>query len=198
MKLFSLFIFISIACVWPTFAGEGKIYTWTDAKGVTHITETPPPSGKKIDTVIEYTRKPAHEDRQAQEKQQQFLEQSDKQAEIDLAARRSRTARRSADAARVKADQAQAEADAAFQRSEEFKMKVSNTINRWQRNKATRRKLEAEAAAAQQKAQKAAQEADNLEKLAQEADNSATGLLDDKKNAAAERTRQPPVEYKQQ
>jgi hypothetical protein len=198
MKLFILLLFIGIACVWPTFAGAGKIYTWTDAKGVTHITETPPPSGKKIDTVIDYTPKPADEDRQAEEKHRQFLEESGKQAEMDLAARRAKTTRRNAEAARAKADQAQAEADAAFQRSEEFKMKVSNTINRWQRNKSTRKKLEAEAAAAQQKAQKAVQEADKLEKLAQEADNAAAGLVDREKNAAAEKTRKPSVEFKQQ
>ncbi len=183
---FSIFLFIlgaAALCTMP--AGAAQVYTWTDSKGVTHISENPPPKGGKIDAVIEYAPRTADEDRQSQEQRRQFIEDSNTQAEINQAVSRAKTTRRQADDARAKADRAQAEADAAFQRSEQFKMKVSNTIRRWQVNKSTRKKLEAEAAAAQQAAQKASQEADRLEKLALEADNTAEEFINRQKEPAS-------------
>ena len=187
MKLLSLFLIIAITCICSTSAAAGKIYTWTDENGISHISEKPPPSNEKIQDVIEYTPRTADEDSQTHEQRQQFIEQSNVQADIDRAIRQAKTTRRRADEARAKADQARAEADAAFQRSEEFKMKVSNTVRRWQVNKATRKKLEAEAAEAYQKAQQAVQEADKLEKLAQEANNTAEELMNRQKKAASEK-----------
>ena len=186
MKLLTLFLVIAITCICSISAAAGKIYTWTDENGISHISEKPPPSNEKIDDVIEYTPRTTDEDRQTQEQRQQFIEQSNVQVEISQAERRAKRTRRRADEARAKAERAQAEADAAFQRSEEFKMKVSNTVRRWQKNKATRKKLEAEAATAYQNAQKAIQEADKMEKLAQEANSAAEEILNRQKKAASE------------
>lgn len=188
MKLLTLFLIIAITCICSTPAAAGKIYTWTDENGISHISEKPPPSSEKIDEVIEYTPRTAAEDRRTHDQRQQFIEQSNVQADIDRAVRHAKTTQRRADEARSKADQARAEADAAFQRSEEFKMKVSNTIRRWQVNKASRKRLEAEAAEAYQKAQLAVQEADKLEKLAQEANNTAEELINRQKKAASEQS----------
>ena len=38
-------------------AGADSIYTWTDAKGQTHITQEPPPPGAKLKDTIDYVPK---------------------------------------------------------------------------------------------------------------------------------------------
>ena len=41
-----------------------RLYTWTDDKGVSHITKTPPPSGAKNKDVVEYSHR-THEEQKA-------------------------------------------------------------------------------------------------------------------------------------
>lgn len=180
MKSLKIYFIVCMFVIWEADAFAGKIYTWTDAQGVTHITESPPPQGGKIGEVIEYTPKTEEEVEAIRERQQDFREQS-QNAQIFRDAKR---ARKNADEARVRAEQAKAAADAAFQESEKFKTKVSNTVQRWQRNAATRKKLEAEAIEARKSAQKAAEEASILEKRAKEAEKMAKEVLDRQKKAA--------------
>ncbi len=190
MKFLKIYFIVCLVVIWAANASAGKIYTWTDAKGVTHITESPPPQGGKIDEVIEYTPKTKEEVDTIRERQQEFREQSQNSQTF----RAAKTARKKADEARVRAEQAKAEADAAFQRSENFKAVVSNTVQRWQRNAATRKKLEAEAFEAQKKAQKAAEKADALEKRAKEAEKLAQEVLDRQEKAASTEDQKETVE----
>jgi hypothetical protein len=50
-------IIILAMCMLCLNAGADSIYTWTDAKGQTHITQEPPPQGARLKDTIEYVPK---------------------------------------------------------------------------------------------------------------------------------------------
>ena len=166
----------------------GRVYTWTDEKGVTHITETPPPPNAKDRDVIEYVPKTEKEEEAVREEQRQSRELEQRKQIVD----ETQDARRKADQARAKAVELKAVADQLFQQSEAFKTKTSNTIRRWQKNKATRLKLEQEAAEAQKRAQAADEEARRLETRAQEAEKRLAEMQAREENLAAEKPAPAP------
>lgn len=156
-----------LLCLLPAAGSTAdKIFTWTDEKGVTHITETPPPANAKDRDVIEYLPKTPEEEAAIRRQQQQARELDQMEQVVDEAS----NARRKAAEAKAKALELKAVADQLFQQSEAFKLNTSNTIRRWQKNKATRLKLEKQAAEAQKRAMAAEEEADQLEKRAEEAE----------------------------
>jgi membrane protein involved in colicin uptake len=156
-----------------TAAAAEKIYTWTDNSGVTHITPHPPPPDGRLNDVLDYTPTTEAEREVIKERRQSDRDQRQQDSIIEAA----REARRRADDAKSRAAQARQVADEKFQQAEEFKTKTSNTIRRWQVNKSTRLRLEAEAANAQKEAQRAAEEAARLEKEAKAAEEKAKDLL---------------------
>ena len=177
------FLTVMILCLFAAIeSNAGKVYTWTDERGVTHITETPPPPNAKNRDVIEYVPKTKEEEATIRKNQLQ-LQKEDKKEQIVSDARNSR---RRANEARAKATELKSVADQLFQQSETFKTKTSNTIRRWQKNKATRLKLEKEAAEAQKQAQAADQEAKQLERRAQEAEKRVKEMLAEEERLAAD------------
>ena len=166
-----------------TGSNADKVYTWTDEKGVTHISETPPPPNATNRDVIEYVPKTKTEESAIREKKQLSRELAQKE---QIAAEAKETRQR-AEEARAKANELKAAADQLFQQSEEFKMKTSNTIRRWQLNKSTRLKLEQEAAEAQKKAMTADEEASQLEKRAQQAEKRLQEMLSEEESLAEEK-----------
>ena len=166
----------------------GRIYTWTDEKGVTHITETPPPPNARDRDVIEYVPKTKEEEEAIRKEQRQTRELDQKKQIVA----ETKDARRKADQARAKAIELKAVADQLFEQSEAFKTKTSNTIRRWQKNKATRVKLEQEAAEAQKRALAADEEASRLEKRAQEAEKQLAEMQAREENLAAEKSAPAP------
>jgi len=160
-------------------AYAGKIYTWTDEYGVTHITEKPPPPGAQGQDVIKYTPKTDEQIEEIRRGQQTVREQQ----EMERAQQEAKDARRRAEQAKARAAELSAVADQAFQRSEEFKKTTSYTVRRWQKNKGTRLRLEAEANQAREIASAAAQEAAELEKRARAAEKRAAEALAQEKPA---------------
>jgi hypothetical protein len=59
MKLFNaaLIMFALLLC-WVVNGYADRLYTWTDAKGVTHITQDPPPDAAKAVDTIDYSPQP--------------------------------------------------------------------------------------------------------------------------------------------
>jgi hypothetical protein len=176
-------------CLFPAIAiNAGKVYTWTDEKGVTHISETPPPPNARDRDVIEYVPKTEEQQAAIRQQQQQSRELDQKEQIVAEA----KDSRRQADEARAKATELKALSDQRFQQSEAFKTKTSNTIRRWQMNRATRLKLEQEAVEAQQKAQAADEEASRLEKRAEEARKRLEEMLAQEEGLAAEKSAPAP------
>jgi hypothetical protein len=150
-----------------------ELYTWTDSKGVTHISRTPPPPNARHQEVIEYTPQTRSEIEAIRQERDALQERYDKTAILQSA----RAARREAQVARRLAAEARAAADSAENRAAEFKKKVGNTIRRQQLNRGTTLQLEAEASAARNRALKAAQNADSAQKKAVEAEKKAGEVL---------------------
>jgi hypothetical protein len=173
MNLCRICLLVLLTGMLAAFAYAGKIYTWTDENGVTHITEKPPPPGAQGQDVIEYTPKTDKQIEEIRRGQQTVREQQ----EMERAQQEAKDATRRAEQAKAKAAELSAVADQAFQRSEEFKKTTSYTIRRWQKNKTTRLRLEAEANQAREIASAAAQEAAELEKRAKAAEKRAEEAL---------------------
>lgn len=157
-----------------------KVYTWIDEKGVTHITETPPPPDARLKDVLEYTPQTEEEIERVRDQQ---LQSQEKRAEAALI-KAAEDAQRFAQEAKQVASSAESEARAAEQRAAEFKRKVGNNIRRKQLNRSTILRLESEARKAREKASQASRNAAEAEKRAQEAQKRVDKLLED--NAAAE------------
>jgi hypothetical protein len=182
----SLVIFM---CLLPVLGSNaGKVYTWTDEKGVTHITETPPPPNARDRDVIEYVPKTKEEEAAIRQQQQQSRDQEQK----GQIAAEAKNARQKANRARAKAIELKTLADQLFQQSEAFKTKTSNTIRRWQTNKSTRLKLEKEAAEAQKRAIAADEEATRLEKRAADAEKRLKEEQAKEESLAAEKSAPVP------
>lgn len=59
MKLFNAaFITLGLLLCWVVNGYADRLYTWTDAKGVTHITQDPPPDTAKAVDTIDYSSQP--------------------------------------------------------------------------------------------------------------------------------------------
>ncbi|MGA9235321.1 MAG: DUF4124 domain-containing protein [Desulfobacterales bacterium] len=169
-----------------------ELYTWTDSKGVTHISRTPPPPDARHKEVIEYTPQSRSEVEAIRKEREALQGRYNKEAILQNA----RDARREAEVARQRAAEAKADADAAEKRAAEFKKKVGNTIRRQQLNRGTILRLEAEALAARNKALKAAQNADLAEKRAVDAQTKAGEVLS--RDEAGETGMQPASEQADQ
>jgi hypothetical protein len=169
-----------------------ELYTWTDSKGVTHISRTPPPPDARHKEVIEYTPQSRSEVEAIRKEREALQDRYNKEAILQNA----RDARREAEVARQRAAEAKADADAAEKRAAEFKKKVGNTIRRQQLNRGTVLRLEAEASAARNKALKAAQNADLAEKRAVDAQKKAGEVLS--RDEAGETGMQPASEQADQ
>jgi hypothetical protein len=129
----------------------GRLYTWTDAQGVTHITETPPPPNAQTQDVLDYRQRTDAELKAIEDEKRAFK----KQMENKAANQKAVNARNRAREADQQAAEAEFAADAARQRADEFTKQASTNWRRYQRNKATVLRLEAEAQSAQQKADNA-------------------------------------------
>lgn len=59
MKLFRVaLIMLGLVLCWLASGHADRLYTWTDAKGQTHITQDPPPDTAKVVDSIDYTPQP--------------------------------------------------------------------------------------------------------------------------------------------
>jgi hypothetical protein len=51
-------ITLTLLCCWMVNVYADRLYTWTDAKGATHITQDPPPDTAKAVDTIDYSPQP--------------------------------------------------------------------------------------------------------------------------------------------
>ncbi len=87
---------------------QTTLYTWTDAKGRVHITDTPPPPDAKIKDVVEHPEPTPAEARQLQDAQRQRVEtrqDEQRRTEMEEALRRAREADDQARAAVQRAEE---------------------------------------------------------------------------------------------
>jgi hypothetical protein len=172
MKSLKTGVTLIILCLGCISLNAGKIYTWTDAYGVTHISENPPPATGKLEAVIEYT--PQTEEEIQQIRQQQEIRRSDRAKESIL--QNALKAQKIAAEASIAAEDAQKRADEANRQVLEFKNKVGKDSDRIKRNRSKIRKLELQALKATDAARQASEVARKAEEQAKSADKRATEI----------------------
>ena len=157
-------LFLLVAASSPAEA-QNKVYTWTDAKGRVHITDTPPPADAKIKDVVEHT-EPAPADARAL--------QAPPQRRVE--ARQDEQRRTEAEEALRRAREADEQARAAVQRAEEqtqqaldYRKRFGNTPSRRQEFKYKIRAEEEKAIQSQAEAQRAVERAQALSEAARTA-----------------------------
>jgi hypothetical protein len=144
---------------------QTTLYTWTDATGRVHITDTPPPPDAKIKEVVEHTEPAPAEAGQLQDLQQRRVE-----------ARQNEQRRTEAEEALRRAREADDQAREAVQRAEEqtreaidYRKRFGNTPSRRQEFKYKIRAEEEKASQAQAEAQRAVERAQALSEAARNA-----------------------------
>ena len=79
-------IFIAVLLIvgfWMHGAYADRLYTWTDDKGVIHITKQPPPQKTKADNVIDYTPQTAEQIRAIQQDAEKQQKRYDEKRKLD-------------------------------------------------------------------------------------------------------------------
>jgi FtsZ-interacting cell division protein ZipA len=168
MKQFYLAIAIILLCGWTSNVEAGQVYTWTDADGNLHITNSPPPKNATIKEVTPYTEKTREDIRQDQRLQEQeAIEdlQEKQEQQIEEAKREARQADQAAKQAVGRANKITQDNNAYIRRLGSTKEKRKQF-----RKKIQRLKQEAEAAQAQANAAiaEARQAAEAVQKLEEE------------------------------
>ena len=173
---------MAVVLVIATSCLADKLFTWTDAQGVTHITETPPPPNARGQNVLEYRPRTDDELKAIDEEKRAF----NKQLETKAANQKAINARSKAQQADQRAAEDAAAADAAQKKADEFTKQARTNWRRYQRNKATIMRLEDETQAARQKAEDAKESAQSAAERAVDADERAKALRMENSDTTAE------------
>ncbi len=173
MKPLKTGVTLFILCLGCINLNAGKIYTWTDPNGVTHISENPPPATGKLEAVIEYTPQTEEEIRIIRQKQESRRNDRVKESTLQNALK----AQKIADEASLAAEDAKKRADESNRRALEFKNKVGKDTDRIKRNRSKIRKLELEALKANDAARQASEVARKAEEQAKSAEKRATEII---------------------
>ena len=163
--LISATVIVCLLAILSPLNAQTALYTWTDAKGRVHITDTPPPADAKIKDMVEYTEPAPAEARPRQDIQKRRVE-----------ARQDEQRRTEAEEALRRAREADDQARAAVQRAEEqtqqaldYRKRFGNNPSRRQEFKYKIRAEEEKAIQSQAEAQRAVERAHALSEAARTA-----------------------------
>jgi hypothetical protein len=165
VKLAGLAFVLLLAILGVSHLNAQNIYTWTDAKGVTHITDQPPPQNATVEDVVKFKEKSPQELEAIEHRKEQLRKWNERQDKIE-AARRAEAEARQADR---RAEEAMQRAQDEYEYNQDYVRALGN--RRWKRRKFRKRieglKLETEATQAE--AQAAAQQAEEAAKKTRDA-----------------------------
>jgi hypothetical protein len=134
---------------------QTTLYTWTDAQGRVHITDTPPPADAKIKDMVGHTAPTPAETRQLQNQQQRRVETRQNEQRRTEAEEALRRAREADDQARAAVQRAEEQTQQAL----DYRKRFGNTASRRQEFKYKIRAEEEKALQAQAEAQRAVERA---------------------------------------
>lgn len=144
---------------------QTTLYTWTDAKGRVHITDTPPPPDAKIKDVVEHTEPAPAEARQLRDQQQRRVETRQDEQRRNETEEALRRAREADDQARAAVQRAEEQTQQAI----DYRKRFGNTPSRRQEFKYKIRAEEEKATQSQAEAQRAVERAKTLSEEARTA-----------------------------
>ncbi len=142
-----------------------KLYTWTDAQGVVHITDGPPPQNAKVENITNYPAR-SQQEMDAVELQKQQLRDNYKQFEEREAARRAAI---ESQKAQQRAREAMLKVQEQTEYNQEYIRRLSSTKDKRKQFRKKIERIKNETAAAQAEAKAAEQEAEAAAQKAQQA-----------------------------
>lgn len=150
-----------------------QIYTWTDEKGITHLTDHAPPKEAKVEDVFKYREKTPQEKAAIEREIEELRTQNERQEKIDAAQRAAVEAREAEKRAQeqLQSVQEQAESNQEYvrrlsstkQKRKQFRKKIQRIIRETNASQVEAEAAVQQAEEAAQKAQKAAAEAEETE-----------------------------------
>ena len=150
---------LSVVLLLILFAGSNlgaqKLYTWTDEKGVLHITDNPPPKRARIKDVTKYREKTPQEIDAIQREKEDLRRKYEKEEQIERA-RKSELQAREAD---QRANEAVKQAQEKYEHNLEYIKRLSTTRDKRKQFRKKIQRLKDESEAAQTEAQMAAKQA---------------------------------------
>ena len=135
-----------------------KIYTWTDEKGVLHITEQPPPEKAKVEDVMTFKERSPEELEAIQRKKNNIRRDYEKQEQLDQE-----------EEARIKATQAEEQAKEAKEKAEKEYEYNKEYIERLSSTKRKRRQFRKKIERLKKESEESFAEAEEAAKRAEEA-----------------------------
>ena len=144
---------------------QTMLYTWTDAQGRVHITDTLPPADAKIKDVVEHTEPAPTEARQLENQQQRRVETRQDEQRRNEMEETLRRAREADDQARAAVQRAEEQTREAI----DYRKRFGNTPSRRQEFKYKIRAEEEKAIQSQAEAQRAVERAQALSEAARTA-----------------------------
>jgi hypothetical protein len=163
--LISAAVIVCLLTILSPLNAQTTLYTWTDAKGRVHITDTPPPADAKIKDMVEQAETAPAEARQLQNQQQRRVESrldEQRRTEAEEALRRAREADDQARAAVQRAEEQ-------TQQALDYRKRFGNNPSRRQEFKYKIRAEEEKAIQSQAEAQRAVERARALSEEARTA-----------------------------
>jgi len=157
-----VFVVITAGLFWgaAAMAAEESVYTWTDSKGVTTLTNRLPLSGVRLKDVTRY-QVPGSRGEKTKQTESRAGGSDILQPDIDAAQIKARQAEK-------KFRESQEAARNARKVADDFKKKIGNNKKRVRKNRSKMDLIEAQAALAEKQARLAEEDADILKKAAGE------------------------------
>ena len=163
MKPFNLTVALLVILSSASYLNAQKLYTWTDEKGVLHITNQPPPKSAKVKDVTTYKEKTPQELDATQLETEKLRQKYKKEEQIE----RARQAELQAREADERAKEAMQEAQEVYEYNREYVRKLSTTREKRKQFRKKIQRLKNEAEVSQAKAQAAVQQAEEAAQKAQ-------------------------------
>jgi wobble nucleotide-excising tRNase len=143
-----------------------KLYTWTDQKGIIHITDTPPPQNASVKEVTPYSEKTPQEVDAIERQKQQLREMNQRYDKAEAAQQAELEAQEADKRAKAAVEKAQEE----YQRNQEYVRRLSSTKQKRRQFRKKIERIKRETEADRAAAEAALQQAEEAAKKAQTAD----------------------------
>ena len=177
MKLFKISVGLLLTLLTAISINAQKLYTWTDANGVVHIADQPPPEKDRVEDVevIRYEEKTPQEIEAIQHKKETLRHQLDREERIEKA----RQAEIQAREAEKKAQETVKQVQKDYEYNNQYIRRLTSTRNKRKKFRNRVYRIEAETQASQAEAQAAIKQA---EEAVQKARTAAEVAQEDPQN----------------
>jgi hypothetical protein len=167
MKSLGIWVGLLLTLLTAISLNAQKLYTWTDANGVVHISDQPPPGTDRVEDVevMRYEEKTPQEIEAIQHKKENLRRQLDREERIEKARQAEIQAREAEEKAQAAAQQTQEK----YEYNNEYIRRLTSTRNKRKKFRKRVDRIEAETEASQAEAKAAIEQAEEAAQKARTA-----------------------------